>query len=48
MANPVLTPISIWYNLVIGILIVISASVAIKKITYGSRNEFAYTIMCFT
>ena len=48
MANHALTPIFIWYNLGIGILIVISASVAIIKITYGSKNKFAYAILCFT
>ena len=48
MANLASTPIYIWYNLGVGILLIISATSAIIKITQGSRNKFACAIMCFT
>ena len=34
-----------WYEVAVGVIIVISASVAIIYITKGSRNKFAYAIM---
>ncbi len=36
-----------WYRIAIGVIIVIAASLAIIKVSYGSKNRFAYLIMCF-
>jgi hypothetical protein len=36
-----------WYRIAVGAIIVIAASLAIIKISYGSKNKFAYSIMFF-
>jgi hypothetical protein len=41
-------PIYDWCRLSVGILLIIAATFAIIKVTFGSRNKFAYLIMSFT
>ena len=35
-------------SLISGIVMIVAASLATKKIKEGSRNAFAYVLMCFT
>jgi len=48
MAFHLTYPIYDWSRLSVGIILVIAATFAIIKITYGSKNKFAYLILSFT
>jgi len=37
-----------WSRLISGIIMIIAASLTIKKISEGSKAVFAYVLMCFT
>ena len=41
-------PIVDLFQLICGALMIISASFAIKKVSEGSKNKFAYVLLSFT
>ena len=48
MAFHLTYPIYDWSRLSVGIILIIAATLAIIKITFGSKNKFAYLILSFT
>ncbi len=48
MAFHLTYPIYDWSRLSVGIILILAATLAIIKITLGSRNKFAYLILSFT